>query len=641
MSNTLDHLKISEKVTNALQSGNFSYALTLVNDNRYYEDFIKSSWEILPLVTKNLTSTQEDDNIHNFKYCEDIIHKIAEKCNPEEALLQFIEEVEESKDDTQFKALLCPMLKVLQRIPNNRLNSLAWCLNSIQTYINKIDVSNKYHKSITWEEVFRIELLYEDVIRFYDFLSPFYTNLLQTNEECRIVLTKYLIELLGNPIGYLDMSNSYEISKTRKITEYLVEKILSVCSDPFNVFNFDNLKPTEFSYGIFLYLILVEKLKYDLIPKVYGKCYIFYSSLKYIVTILRSKEKFVLGKGLILVESILQNKFKLSYLVLELEINKEFVRVLENIIIFNEVEEYRKQGFRIFKLYLNSFEVKGQYLLLYNLVRTIQHSGLAGFVIMQYKEVLVDLQRSQNEHIDIFQRNKYSFINQCIVVTEDEYNTIDVADRVVSVLNLMRFVVLQEKPQNITHFRKIACIWRHKYLNFLEVLLEKRKKFFKESKHEIEHNYMTKSNVNISVLGESTLEISNSEKLRNIEFHITALDMIETVHNTHSHLTSSVLTSSQLQLLFLNMSLDERFNKSAEEVKNLKSKPSDQDLLELYGLFKQATVGNNTTSRPGLLDLKGKAKWDSWTSKKDLDQDAAKEQYIAKVESLISSIGKN
>lgn len=38
-----------------------------------------------------------------------------------------------------------------------------------------------------------------------------------------------------------------------------------------------------------------------------------------------------------------------------------------------------------------------------------------------------------------------------------------------------------------------------------------------------------------------------------------------------------------------------QFEKAAEDVKNLKSTPSDNDLLELYGLYKQATVGDCNT----------------------------------------------
>jgi len=82
------------------------------------------------------------------------------------------------------------------------------------------------------------------------------------------------------------------------------------------------------------------------------------------------------------------------------------------------------------------------------------------------------------------------------------------------------------------------------------------------------------------------------------------------------------------------MSLDERFNAAAERVKTLKNKPNDTQLLEIYGLFKQGTVGDVNTSRPGMLDLKGKAKWDSWNGLKGTSQDEAKEKYIAIVDEL-------
>ncbi|KAF1807118.1 acyl-CoA-binding protein [Mucor lusitanicus] len=75
------------------------------------------------------------------------------------------------------------------------------------------------------------------------------------------------------------------------------------------------------------------------------------------------------------------------------------------------------------------------------------------------------------------------------------------------------------------------------------------------------------------------------------------------------------------------------FNTAAEEVKNLSTKPSDNQLLELYGLFKQATVGDNTTSKP-TFDIKGRYKWDAWTKLKGTSQEDAEKQYIALVESL-------
>jgi len=76
------------------------------------------------------------------------------------------------------------------------------------------------------------------------------------------------------------------------------------------------------------------------------------------------------------------------------------------------------------------------------------------------------------------------------------------------------------------------------------------------------------------------------------------------------------------------------FDKAAEEVKNLSKKPSDEELLKLYGLFKQATVGDNNTDKPGMFDLKGKYKWEAWNGNKGKDKSTAQKEYIAIVHEL-------
>ncbi|CAM6000244.1 unnamed protein product, partial [Sphagnum balticum] len=81
------------------------------------------------------------------------------------------------------------------------------------------------------------------------------------------------------------------------------------------------------------------------------------------------------------------------------------------------------------------------------------------------------------------------------------------------------------------------------------------------------------------------------------------------------------------------------FNKAAEDIKKLKQRPTDQELLEVYALYKQATVGDCNTSRPGLLDLKGKSKWDAWNSKKGMSKDEAKSAYINRAKSLVETYG--
>ncbi|EDV31734.1 uncharacterized protein Dana_GF14408 [Drosophila ananassae] len=85
--------------------------------------------------------------------------------------------------------------------------------------------------------------------------------------------------------------------------------------------------------------------------------------------------------------------------------------------------------------------------------------------------------------------------------------------------------------------------------------------------------------------------------------------------------------------------MSQEFNKAAEDVKNLNTTPSDNDLLELYSLYKQATVGDCNTDKPGFLDFKGKAKWEAWNNRKGMSQSDAEAAYVAKAHALVAAVG--
>ena len=83
------------------------------------------------------------------------------------------------------------------------------------------------------------------------------------------------------------------------------------------------------------------------------------------------------------------------------------------------------------------------------------------------------------------------------------------------------------------------------------------------------------------------------------------------------------------------MSLTEKFDAAANSVRGMKSRPSDSELLELYALYKQATVGDCNISDPG-ADEKSKAKFNAWVAKKGLNQDAAKDAYVKYANTIIT-----
>jgi diazepam-binding inhibitor (GABA receptor modulating acyl-CoA-binding protein) len=87
------------------------------------------------------------------------------------------------------------------------------------------------------------------------------------------------------------------------------------------------------------------------------------------------------------------------------------------------------------------------------------------------------------------------------------------------------------------------------------------------------------------------------------------------------------------------VSISADFEAAQARVKALKSTPSPEELLELYGLFKQATQGDATGPRPGMLDFKARAKFDAWDKRKGLTRDAAQKAYVELVAMLEARYG--
>jgi len=76
------------------------------------------------------------------------------------------------------------------------------------------------------------------------------------------------------------------------------------------------------------------------------------------------------------------------------------------------------------------------------------------------------------------------------------------------------------------------------------------------------------------------------------------------------------------------------FDTAVANSHKLEQRPDNATLLKLYGLYKQATLGNVEDSKPGFGDLVGRAKWDAWNALQGTAPDAAMQRYIDLLASL-------
>jgi acyl-CoA-binding protein len=83
--------------------------------------------------------------------------------------------------------------------------------------------------------------------------------------------------------------------------------------------------------------------------------------------------------------------------------------------------------------------------------------------------------------------------------------------------------------------------------------------------------------------------------------------------------------------------LQAAFQNAQQGVKTLTKRPSNDDLAFIYAHYKQATQGDVSGSRPGRLDMIGRAKYDAWAKAKGLTTDEAMQRYVDKVASLLQT----
>jgi len=80
----------------------------------------------------------------------------------------------------------------------------------------------------------------------------------------------------------------------------------------------------------------------------------------------------------------------------------------------------------------------------------------------------------------------------------------------------------------------------------------------------------------------------------------------------------------------------EAFENAVKKSKSLVNRPSNDILLQLYSLYKQATEGDVSGERPGGFDFKGAAKYDAWASQQGKAKEIASDEYIKLVDKLMS-----
>ena len=82
------------------------------------------------------------------------------------------------------------------------------------------------------------------------------------------------------------------------------------------------------------------------------------------------------------------------------------------------------------------------------------------------------------------------------------------------------------------------------------------------------------------------------------------------------------------------MNIEQEFNELAEWVRKNDMPASNEEKVLCYGYYKQATLGDNNTAAPWMINLKERTKWNMWNENKGMCKETAQELYVKTVKIL-------
>lgn len=87
------------------------------------------------------------------------------------------------------------------------------------------------------------------------------------------------------------------------------------------------------------------------------------------------------------------------------------------------------------------------------------------------------------------------------------------------------------------------------------------------------------------------------------------------------------------------------FSEAVEYIRSLPAdgpvKPTSEEKLKFYGLYKQATIGDVEGSQPWAVQMEARAKWDAWAANKGMSKADAEKAYVAAVSAAVKAAGKS
>lgn len=556
---------VVELVSNLLDSGKYKEALSVPNDEKYVNVFKDNCWDLISVVVGKIQDNTVvlKPSLHGA--CEELLFAIVQKSAPEEALLEFIEQIEVAKNDAQFGIILTPLQYLLKKLSVKRGRSLEWCLNSISTYIETIPIP-EYKLDGKERLLMDCDPNIRRITKVYSLLPSFYTpfmkelNVSESSTHTKQILVAFLISLLGKPLIYIDLDpDANAQSEVRQSCVHIIEDICSLEKDMLKFLYYvevchkeslkakskrgddeDNKTPYENRdkinmstvSGLF-YIVLSGhfQIPEHSLPQVYSMEYIVHTALYCVVHFLGFTDYGPLAKAISMGKALLSRfSSKISHNLLNSSVHFDFSRSLVNLAIYCSYESIRKDTVSLIGAYVNKFNYKGRCMLIKYILEVSNHSGMIGYSVTLYKNS-IDEAFKEAELPECFAGAQLmSMVKKiCHLPHGAESDLVEHADQIISALNFLRYLAIKD-TENLTGIRGCFSTIENDYLKPLRTGLNMSKAHYEVKLKDLEEGKSTpegRIEVSINVGGNTLDHVPTEQKKQIIISALNAFHLIE------------------------------------------------------------------------------------------------------------------
>lgn len=262
-------------------------------------------------------------------------------------------------------------------------------------------------------------------------------------------LTRDINLLIGDPYYFLGLVEQRSRWKRRLDA---TKGVFEMSSN--NIFLIDEKLPLP-ALAMYYHALFVGELMPATAPKIYSPLFLFESSLYLIAVMLEQPEPPLQHCGLRL------NEYMLSILSepvpqcsLDLEVHKRYCEALCKLTGYSPEEPLRLLGLQALHHYILVFDDDAKYFILKNLLGTLQHDGIFGYLAGVYKDLVGKAIRQPAPLNDVFKGGKFRsmlLLSVCVLPQDVKSDLLLRSASLTNALNNLRFFALADM-KNLTGF---------------------------------------------------------------------------------------------------------------------------------------------------------------------------------------------